>query len=55
MRKQIETSSKMPRGRGMARESLALIMEMREIAAASQPISGRGVGYKLFSKKLIPS
>jgi hypothetical protein len=28
---------------------------MYEIAATTQPITGRGVGYKLFSKGLIPS
>jgi hypothetical protein len=26
---------------------------MREIAAAAQPITGRGIGYKLFSRGLI--
>ena len=28
---------------------------MEAICAAAQPITGRGVGYKLFVKKLIPS
>jgi hypothetical protein len=28
---------------------------MREIAEAAQPITGRGVGYKLFTRNLIPS
>jgi hypothetical protein len=43
------------KGRGMAQESLDLIEAMREIAEASQPITGRGVGYKLFVQKLIDS
>ena len=43
------------RGRGMAKKSLDLIEAMREIAEAAQPITGRGIGYKLFTKKLIPS
>jgi hypothetical protein len=41
--------------RGMAKASLDLIKVMREIAEATQPITGRGVGYKLFSRQLIPS
>jgi hypothetical protein len=49
------TGSKIPRGRGMAKKSLDLIDEMHEIAEAAQPITGRGVGYKLFTKGLIPS
>jgi hypothetical protein len=49
-----ETSSKKP-GRGKARRSLDLIEAMYEIAKAAQPITGRGVGYKLFSAGLIPS
>jgi hypothetical protein len=48
-----ETCSK--KGRGMARRSLELIEAMRAIAEAAQPITGRGVGYKLFTAKLIPS
>ena len=28
---------------------------MKEICAAAQPITGRGVGYKLFTAGLIPS
>jgi len=42
-------------GRGMAQGSLDLIEAMRDIAEASQPITGRCVGYKLFVQKLIPS
>jgi hypothetical protein len=41
--------------RGMAKASLKLIEAMREIAEASQPITGRGVGYKLFALYLIAS
>lgn len=39
----------------MAKKSLDLIDAMREIAEAAQPITGRGVGYKLFTAGLIPS
>jgi hypothetical protein len=46
-----ETCSK--KGRGMAQRSLDLIEAMH--AAAPQPISGRGIGYKLFTAGLIPS
>jgi hypothetical protein len=49
------TCSKKPRGRGMARESIALIEAMKDIAEAAQPITGRGIGYKLFTLRLIPS
>lgn len=48
-----ETSPK--KGRGMARKSLAMIGKMYAIAEASQPITGRGVGYKLFAAGMIPS
>jgi hypothetical protein len=48
-----ETRSK--KGRGMARRSLDLIEAMRTVAEAAQPITGRGVGYKLFTASLIPS
>jgi hypothetical protein len=51
---QIGTSTKIL-GRGMAPESINLIEAMRVIAEAAQPITGRGVGYKLFVQKLIPS
>jgi hypothetical protein len=43
------------KGRGMAKESTALIRVMYEIAKATQPITGRGIGYKLFARGLIPS
>jgi hypothetical protein len=39
----------------MAKASLDLIEAMREIAEECQPITGRGVGYKLFTRGLIPS
>lgn len=39
----------------MAKESLALIKRMHKIAEAAQPITGRGVGYKLFVEKMIAS
>lgn len=51
---QFQTGLKKP-GRGRAKRSLDLIQAMYEIAEASQPITGRGVGYKLFSRNLIPS
>jgi hypothetical protein len=50
---QIETRSK--KGRGMARRSLDLIEAMYVAAKAAQPITGRGVGYKLFTRGLIAS
>jgi hypothetical protein len=43
------------KGRGRAQRSLDMIKAMHEIAEASQPITGRGVGYKLFSLNLTPS
>jgi hypothetical protein len=54
MSEQIQTGLKKPR-RGMARASLDLISEMHDIAAAAQPITGRGIGYKLFTRGLIKS
>jgi len=39
----------------MAQGSLDLIEAMRVIAEAAQPITGRGIGYKLFTQGLIPS
>jgi hypothetical protein len=41
--------------RGMARKSLDLIAAMAKVAVEAQPITGRGVGYKLFTSGLIPS
>jgi hypothetical protein len=51
---QIQTGSKKP-SRGMARASQDLIVAMVEIAKAAQPITGRGIGYKLFTRGLIPA
>jgi hypothetical protein len=48
-----ETYSK--KGRGMAQRSLDLIEAMYTGAEAAQPITGRGIGYKLFTARLIPS
>jgi hypothetical protein len=48
-----DTSSK--KGRGMAQRSLDLIEAMAAIVKDAQPITGRGVGYKLFTQKLIDS
>src|SRR5262249_36517329 len=41
--------------RGMAQRSLDLIEAMYTAAKAAQPITGRGVGYKLFASGVIPS
>ena len=41
------------KGRGMAQRSFDLIEAIRVIAEAARPITGRGVGYKLFIQKLI--
>ena len=43
------------KGRGMAQRSLDLIEAMRTAAEAAQPITGRGIGYKLFTAGLIAS
>ena len=43
------------KGRGRAEASLDLIEAMYEIAEECQPITGRGVGYKLFTARLIDS
>jgi hypothetical protein len=48
-----ETCSK--KGRGMAQRSLDLIKAMYAAAERAQPITGRGVGYKLFTAALIHS
>jgi hypothetical protein len=53
MTEYFETRSK--KGRGMARRSLDLIEAMYAAAEAAQPITGRGIGYKLFAAGLIPS
>jgi hypothetical protein len=51
---QIQTGIKKP-GRGMSRASLGLIRAMYTIAEAAQPITGRGIGYKLFTAGLTAS
>ena len=43
------------KGRGLGRKSLDLIEAMYPIVKAAQPITGRGVGYKLFIAGLSPS
>ena len=43
------------KGRGMAQRSLDLIEAMHAVAKVAQPITGRGVGYKLFTRGLIAS
>src|SRR5262245_7821002 len=53
MTEQIETCSK--KVRGMAQRSLDLIEAMRTTVAVIQPVTGRGVGYKLFIANLIAS
>jgi hypothetical protein len=53
MTEQIGTGTK--KVRGMAQRSLDLIEEMYAIAEAAQPITGRGVGYKLFVANLTAS
>jgi hypothetical protein len=52
---QFETCSRKVGSRGLGRKSLALIEAMYPIVEAAQPITGRGVGYKLFTCGLIPS
>jgi hypothetical protein len=53
MTEQTETGFKKVRGK--AQRSLDLIDAMYEAAEAAQPITGRGIGYKLFAAGLIPS
>src|SRR5215510_9152622 len=53
MTEHFETRSK--KGRGMAQRSLDLIEAMYAKAEAAEPITGRGIGYKLFTAGLIPS
>ena len=48
---QFQASSKKVRGRN--KKTLALIDAMYKIAEASKPITGRGIGYKLFATGLI--
>jgi hypothetical protein len=48
---QIEPSLKKVRGR--SKSTIALIAAMKKIAEESHPITGRGIGYKLFAAGLI--
>jgi hypothetical protein len=48
-----ETRSK--KGRGPAQRTLDLIEAMYAAAKNAHPITGRGIGYKLFAQGLIPS
>src|SRR5215831_2497988 len=50
-----QTETGFKKGRGRSKRSLTLVEAMFGIAEAAQPITGRGVGYKLFTAKLIPS
>jgi hypothetical protein len=50
-----DTGIKKGRPRGRAQKSLDLIAAMYDICRDAQPITGRGVGYKLFTAGLIPS
>jgi hypothetical protein len=43
------------KGRGRAQRSINLIDAMYEAAEAAEPITGRGIGYKLFTQGLIDS
>jgi hypothetical protein len=48
-----QTSSK--KGRGRSQKSIELISAMTSIAEDCHPITGRGIGYKLFTRGLIDS
>ena len=43
------------KGRGRSKSTIALMKAMYETAAAIKPVTGRGIGYKLFVAKLINS
>lgn len=43
------------KGRGLARRSRELINLMYDISEAGHPMTGRGVGYKMFTQGVIPS
>jgi hypothetical protein len=49
------TGLKILRGRGKAQKSIELIEAMRTIALSCGPITGRGIGYKLFAAGLTSS
>jgi hypothetical protein len=50
-----QTQTSFKKGRGRSKKTVALAEAMFEIAAAAQPITGRGIGYQLFTRKLISS
>jgi hypothetical protein len=50
-----QTDTSLKKGRGRAQKSLDLIAAMYEAAEAAQPITGRGIAYKLFVAGLIPA
>jgi hypothetical protein len=50
-----QTETGLKKGRGKAQRSLDLIAAMYEAAEEAQPITGRGIGYKLFAAGLIAS
>jgi hypothetical protein len=49
-----QTETGLRKGRGRAQGSSDLIAAMYEVAAEAEPITGRGIGYKLFTQGLIP-
>jgi hypothetical protein len=51
----VEIQASRKKVRGLAKASLELIEVMYAVAEAAQPITGRGIGYKLFTRGLIPS
>ena len=55
MRDTFDKAEEFRRGRGMAKKSRDLIEAMTAAAASANPITGRGIGYKLFVQGLIPS
>jgi hypothetical protein len=50
-----QTETGIKKGRGRAKKTLALAEAMFGIAAAAAPITGRGIGYKLFARGFIKS
>src|SRR5262245_28643346 len=43
------------KGRGRSKKTIALAEAVLDIAEKAHPITGRGIGYQLFTRKLIPS
>jgi hypothetical protein len=50
-----QNGTRTKKGRGRSQQSLKMIEAMYAAAEAAQPITGRGIGYKLFVAGLIPS